>query len=46
MKAAKEIGEKTISDAMVKVDAEIASLKETAKAKEDEAIASVIAELI
>lgn len=46
MKAAREIGEKAISEAMAKVDTEIESLKTSAKSKEDEAIASVIAELV
>ena len=46
MKAAVEMGESSARDALRDVDAEIASLKEAVKAKEDAAVASVISELV
>lgn len=46
MKAAIEIGERDASEALADVEAEIQKLREAAKSKEDETIASVIADLI
>ena len=46
MKAAVEMGESSARDALRDVEAEIASLKEAVKAKEDAAVASVISELV
>lgn len=42
----KQIGEKSIQDALAEVEGDIAVLKEKARAKESEVISAVIAELV
>lgn len=44
--AEKEIGESSIKDALASVEGDIEVLKESARAKESEVIAAVIAELV
>ena len=46
MKAAREIGDKASEEALASVEAEVEALKKAAESKEEEAIASVIADLI
>lgn len=42
----KEIGEKSIQDALAEVESDIKVLKENARAKESEVISAVIAEIV
>lgn len=44
--SAKEVGEKKMEDALKETQEQIASLKEAALAKEEEAVAAVIADLV
>lgn len=46
MKAAVETGEKSAADALKSVEAEITSLKDAVRSKEDEAVVSIISELV
>lgn len=46
LESEKEIGEKSIQDALAEVESDITVLKENARAKESEVISAVIAELV